>query len=43
MTAVLVVVLVVVPMLYVLSIGPVSRMADNGVIDQSWFPALQKT
>jgi hypothetical protein len=37
---VLVVVLVLLPMLYVLSVGPVARLADNGLIDQNWNTVL---
>ena len=32
----LVAVLVLLPLLYVLSVGPVARLADNGLIDQKW-------
>lgn len=40
MAMVLVVVLVLLPVLYVLSVGPVARLADNGLIDQKWNTVL---
>ena len=38
---VIVAVLLVLPLLYALSIGPVARLADNQSIDPSWMPVLE--
>src|SRR5262245_52260151 len=37
---VLVVVLVLLPMVYVLSIGQVVRLANDGISDEKWFPVF---
>jgi hypothetical protein len=37
---VIIAVLVVLPLLYVLSIGPVARMANNQSINPSWMPVV---
>lgn len=41
LAVVLVAVLAILPMLYVLSIGPVCWMVNNDLIDQSWMPAIE--